>query len=79
MPLLELAAREVAASIHFELVENYQVQIEPVPVPKKILENFEIISREFLENSVEFRENSEIILREFQENSERILTELKEF
>ena len=36
MPLLELAAREVAASIPFELVENYQVQNEPVPVPEEL-------------------------------------------
>ena len=36
LPLLELAAREVAASIPFELVENYQVQNEPVPVPEEL-------------------------------------------
>ena len=33
---MELAAREVAALIPFELVENYQVQNEPVPVPEEL-------------------------------------------
>ena len=59
MPLLELAAREVAASIPFELVENYQVQNEPVSVLEIIRENSKRIPREF-------QENSERIPREFQ-------------
>ena len=54
--VLELAALEVAASIPFELVENYQVQNEPVSVLEIIRENIERIPREF-------RHNSEIIMK----------------
>ena len=70
MPLLELAAREVAASIPFELVENYQVQNEPVPVLEIVREYSKRVLREF-------RENSKRIPKEFQENSKRIPREFQ--
>ena len=52
MSLLELSAREVATSIPFELVENYQGPEGPVPVPEILVNRIAFWSFPDLEEDI---------------------------